>query len=385
MNTQHVIARVTRRLELAEFNDAQILVLRNRVLPMFNELYKHEGYDGLKWVFKRSTDGKIKISDSENDAAWKANRAINLTRDLLEAVVGKGTPALRASKLAHALKDNPVSGVVMEKVLTLLSTRLRKLSMVKNVSPEGRTALVNFLNDPTFKLLKSSWGWIIEELRKEVPAILKRYKFLKSPAGYDYSVRKQRKTGPGDAAIVERFTEYCKSLGFTIQVAKDGEARHYEGDCPEAVKSIRGEAILGLQCIPSQGCAPFYKVGNATFNWDRLGVESGITSWSEENTIEAVIDHCIEKCEKALEERLHREKNGTKVDFGGRSLLLLPEKLAEIVALLKSGKSFTISPSGFGTAYTYTTNIQGWGKRVASEQITKLVGQPVYYSTQDLD
>lgn len=383
MNIKQAMAKVSKRLEMAVLNDAQIVALRTRVLPIFNELYKESG---LSWTFKPGKDGKPLVNKNQSDSVWKANRAINLTRDLLEAVVGKGTPALRASRLNKALKDNRVSGITMPKVLTILSLRLTALAKFPNVSKEGRAALTSFVTDPTFKLLKGSWSFIIDELTKEVPLILKQHHLLKAPPPYSYD--KKPKGGPSPEALTQRFTEYCKSKGFKITPVADSKYKYYEDGCIEASKPAGDDATINLVCVPGQGIAPTFKVKGATFSWGRLGVDSGITSWGDENTVEALIDHCIEECEVALAKRLEQEKNGTMIDFGGRKQLLLPAKLAEVVKLLKSGRTYAINPSGFGTQYLYTTVKPTGGfyaPQKASDQITKLVGKQVYYTTHDLD
>jgi hypothetical protein len=383
MNIKQATAKVSKRLEMADLNDAQIVALRTRVLPIFDTLDAD-----LTAAAKPEEGKKSKLSDPELRMIWEAHYSIRTIQQLLKAVVGQGTPALRASKLEQALRPQRNATVTVDKILLSLIKELKRIITYKGISKDGRASLEDFLADPTLKLLKGSWSFIVEELIKEVPSILKKHKLLKAPPPYNSA---KGAKGPSSSVIVDRFTTYCKSKGFVFEPSKDGKYKYYEDGCIEASKPIlEGAATIVLTCVPTQGVAPAFRVGAkpATYGWGCTGVDSGVNSWGEHNTVEALIDYCIDKCEQAIPKRLEQEKNGTMIDFGGRKQLLLPAKLAEVVKLLKSGRTYAINPSGFGTQYLYTTVKPTGGfyaPQKASDQITRLVGKQVYYTTHDLD
>jgi len=156
-------------------------------------------------------------------------------------------------------------------------------------------------------------------------------------------------------------------------------------------KGEKGTVKLWL--FPDEGIQPRFSMNSSNIKWDytweRPGVDSGIESWIfPGTTVEDLVDRCIEKCEKAIEKKAFLENNGTLIDFGGRQKTLLPEDLKSVIDTLKSGRSYTIAPSGFGTAYIYSiyNSKSRWNDSYpASDQISKLVGKPVFYTKQDRD
>lgn len=130
-------------------------------------------------------------------------------------------------------------------------------------------------------------------------------------------------------------------------------------------------------------CTTNYKAKGKEFTFDRYGVSD---SFYYER---------ITSLPKQIEEQRERVKTSQarlalteSFDMGPIRLMLSPEALQAIVDKLKSGKTHTYHPSGFGTGYYFSTNPKiknRWDSAKASAQLEKLVGARVYVSSYDAD
>lgn len=366
-----MIKAIDRLREQASLNEEQITALRTRILPLFTEVLMSRD----EWEI---------LDRARIPYVQKAQYTFITLGDLLKAAVGKGSPVRRYAELKTALNYQgwAVKGVPVDKLLSK-ALALIKGSLSKKIRPEVKEDIQKFLTNPNIKLLKGSWVFITKELEKEVPEILKKYNLMAIPnkrRNVDYIV---------DDKFAEkakqRFIEYTKSLGF-VEVPKP-----LDDYPPAACVERKGDKGTVKLWIFKEGIQPRFRMNSSDWDstWERSGVDSGIEYWYyRPTTVEDLVDKCIEKCEKAIEKKAFLENNGTLIDFGGRQKTLLPEDLKSVIDTLKSGRSYTIAPSGFGTAYIYSiyNSKSRWNDSYpASDQISKLVGKPVFYTKQDRD
>lgn len=130
-------------------------------------------------------------------------------------------------------------------------------------------------------------------------------------------------------------------------------------------------------------CTTNYKAKGKEFTFDRYGVDD---SFYYEG---------LRALPKQIEEQRERVKTSQarlalteSFDMGPVRLMLSPEALQAIVDKLKSGKTHTYHPAGFGTGYYFSTNPKikrRWDTAKASAALEKLVGARVYVSSYDAD
>lgn len=146
--------------------------------------------------------------------------------------------------------------------------------------------------------------------------------------------------------------------------------------------------------VGPRGIAGF-RHGGKTFTFDRLGVED---SWypmeygEEKADTQKIFSLFAQQMDIARERyaaHLEREKAGTVVNFGPVKRTLLPEEIEKYRKLIASRKSFSLTPSGFGTGYRFYSG-SGPGRygqgMPASKEARELLAAPrLIYDTLDCD
>jgi len=170
-----------------------------------------------------------------------------------------------------------------------------------------------------------------------------------------------------------------------IATKQGGTVTAFHDELRLAIPEGEGMTII-LRFFESRGtpmCTTNYKAKGKEFTFDRYGVDDsfyyeGLTKLPKQ------IDEQRERV-KAAQARLALTES---FDMGPIRLMLSPETLQAIVTKLKSGKTHTYHPSGFGTGYYFSTNPKiknRWDTAKASSQLEKLVGARVYVSSYDAD
>lgn len=151
----------------------------------------------------------------------------------------------------------------------------------------------------------------------------------------------------------------------------------------------------------ARGMTGFFLDGK-TFTFDRRGIED---SWQPDEYCykgpqkatapEKIAEEMIKQLDEAearLVKMAARERDGTVINFGPTSRTLLPAEIANYAALIKSGKSFSLNPSGMGTGYRFYANRRGMPSRYGSQcvpasvEAKKALGEPtLVYDTTDHD
>ena len=148
-----------------------------------------------------------------------------------------------------------------------------------------------------------------------------------------------------------------------------------EGDGMEIIISFYSDADVG--------CETVYSAKGKRFTFDRLGVEASFYFESVEKLPEQIAEQ-----RELVKQAQTRLANTSSFNLGPVTLMLTPERLQQIVDTIKSGKTHTYMPSGFGTGYYFSTKASirsRWDRAQASPELVKLVGQPVYVSQFDAD
>ena len=130
-------------------------------------------------------------------------------------------------------------------------------------------------------------------------------------------------------------------------------------------------------------CTTQYMAKGKTFSFDRLGVEDSFYFES----VEKLPEQITQQRQRVKEAQAHLALTSS-FNLGPVTLMLTPQRLQQIVDTIKSGKTHTYMPSGFGTGYYFSTKASirsRWDRAQASPELVKLVGQPVYVSQFDAD
>jgi len=130
-------------------------------------------------------------------------------------------------------------------------------------------------------------------------------------------------------------------------------------------------------------CETRYKAKGGEYTFDRRGIDASFYFHSVEHLPKQIAEE-REKV-KAAQARLSQSN---KFNLGPVQVMITPERLQQIVDLLKAGKVYQYHPSGFGTGYTFTTTRQPYCRfetAKASAELVRLVGAPIYVSSFDAD
>ena len=152
-----------------------------------------------------------------------------------------------------------------------------------------------------------------------------------------------------------------------------------------AIPEGEGMTII-LRFFPNSDvpyCTTNYKAKGKEFTFDRYGVDDSFY-YEGLRALPKQIDEQRERV-KTSQARLALTES---FNMGPVRLMLSPDALKAIVDKLKSGKTHTYHPSGFGTGYYFSTNPKirnRYDRAMASPELEKLVGKTVYVSSYDAD
>lgn len=155
-------------------------------------------------------------------------------------------------------------------------------------------------------------------------------------------------------------------------------AAKYRGDADACVRGMTG-----------------FEYDGAVYNFDRYGVED---SWYPEGfdgearpeaEIAAEMRSELARAEERLAAHVARKAAGVVVNFGPTSRTLLPDEIAKYKAAIANRRSFSLTPSGFGTGYRFYSGraINRFGQGIpASKEARELLAAPrLVYDTLDCD
>lgn len=128
-------------------------------------------------------------------------------------------------------------------------------------------------------------------------------------------------------------------------------------------------------------------VNQRRYTFDRPGVDAAWYPSLDMNDLSKLKSQILEE-KKRSEESIKRHQGGSSINFGPKSVVLSPDEIDRIVQKLKAGQSYTLHPAGFGYAYTFSTkkSMDRYSPSVlASDNLSKLVGSPVYYTQTMMD
>ena len=385
MQVLHSIrARLNR--EQAALSEAQINALRQHVLPMLEQMTRGYYYNPTTWVPKYIKNGvknegaglAFEELTTTGKSFIKAMVYLKYVCTLVQAVVGKQTPAKRALELNRALGKasqswrDPVS---MDKILSITMGILRRLS--SDFTPEGKEFFAA-TQSTYFKLLQKSWGYIINECENEYADIIREHNL------HFYAT---------DLSKKQMWADMQKLLkGWTFTATPEKKEKFYRA--PETFTATSPDGLSKIDLVISYGdqfqdfsLKPYYRMlQDGWYSWGRLGVEDGSKSYKcDEHSLESAIEEVLEQIEKARAARTKLDAEGQTYDFGPVKRKLLPAALADIVKRLKDTGGYSIEPSGFGTAYIFSTKRPYPDSRPASAWLSQQVGTQVYYTTADRD
>jgi hypothetical protein len=202
-----------------------------------------------------------------------------------------------------------------------------------------------------------------EEIREKVPVLLTKH------------TEEQKKR----QQIGETSKSYLRNIGWTpTTIADNGLRGEPQSDWLYFISPDK----LCAMGVAKSSILPLYRghEDDPWRNYGRLGVD--VPDQSIYNAGTQDIESWVKRVTKDAQNLKDTKERGVLVNFGPRSLTLTPERLAQIVDILKSGRTFTVGSGGFGTYTIFSTNSRG---SPASKQITELVGQGVYYRQEDRD
>lgn len=127
-----------------------------------------------------------------------------------------------------------------------------------------------------------------------------------------------------------------------------------------------------------------YTAKGKQFTFDRTGVEASFYWGSKGEDIVATLRKQVER----VKEKQASFANRKEVNLGPVTLFMTLESIQRMVDTLKSGKTHTYQPSGFGTGYFFSvkpTIRNRYDTAKASAELERLVGQRVFISQFDAD
>ncbi len=204
---------------------------------------------------------------------------------------------------------------------------------------------------------------------KDVAAAKKNpEKFLKDTVGSDFTVTKEEHP-PWNPRVDKKNT-------YEYHIKKKGD-----DDIVISIHFIDGHGNLERAKYKTA-----FRHDGRWYNFDRLGVED---SWyfKDDEALKHQIEKQFARAEKSMANRKDLDANGVKINFGPTSRQFTKDAAAHVIDTLKAGKTYQVTPSGFGTGYTFTTRPVNtrYGGGEASKELSDLVGRQVYYTTFDHD
>lgn len=358
----------------------QVTAIRTHILPLFTDSISakiHSKVSFGTWNIDVKGYKDKRISEADNQKIWTCRQLAVRIRELLTVLTNKHeTPAARVHDLANVYKELEWATKDLDKAFAQFLSLSKRCLSIKGIALATADDLERLLNSPYSKLLSKSWPFIMATLKSEVAKLIKQHGLLK--------VSKN----PNSTAENERFISYAVSKGYTDTALSEEQSKYkyYTEGVHKLSKSVEdGKAEVRMYVIPGDGVKPALSIGDSEYTWARLGVDSGIESYTDSNTVEGFFELMEAKCLRSIKTRLQLDNEGTRVDFGGGKVVtIMPDKLKLIIQDLRDGKPYHISPSGFGTQYSYSIR-KGPYSKPASGEISNLVGRPVFYATQDLD
>jgi hypothetical protein len=143
--------------------------------------------------------------------------------------------------------------------------------------------------------------------------------------------------------------------------------------------------ILDFYSNGSVLCETTYKAKGKEFTRNRLGVDDSFYYSSV-----AKLPEEFARQLKYVQESQARLADTKEVNLGPTTRMMNDKQIADMVATLKAGKTFSVTPAGFGTGYSFTIRFHADHRRYyshlkASYELERLVGQRVFISAFDCD
>lgn len=143
--------------------------------------------------------------------------------------------------------------------------------------------------------------------------------------------------------------------------------------------------IIDFYSTGSIICETTYKAKGKEFTRHRIGVDD---SFYYESVAKLPAEFANQL--KIVKEAQARLADTKEVNLGPTTRMMSEKQIADMVATLKAGKTFSVTPAGFGTGYSFTIRFnkdhQRWyGHLKASFELERLVGQRVFVSSFDCD
>lgn len=232
-------------------------------------------------------------------------------------------------------------------------------------------------------LLNSSWAYICKKLKEDYDEMSDRHHL---------NVDWETDPKAGQAAVLTEMKK-LESKGFKLSEVSGDPL----GVDPYYLNKNKGwmaaSPDLVLVYNPGGGfisvggsIKPYFKLDASDPQWytyERSGIDDG-SSGLTYGHIGSTIKGCITRVQKTREATAHRKANGATFNFGPTARNVLPQEMEKYVGILQQGRSFDLTPSGFGTGYRFSTRRFSYDKP-ASKELTQKVGKPVYYTEFDHD
>lgn len=380
----------------AAFNDAQKQMVRQHLLPQMQELMPPYWYNSMTWLDQYAkgavskgkkrgpmSDDVTSMGNYINDALFYMKAII----DVLNAVDGKGSEAFRAATLKKVAKGYGKSVRFTAPPNRYPQTVALKLKRVpSNAWTDKGKKLIEFVNSQYFKLLTKSWPWILQECENEFSAIVKQSKLhmMGAKPTLEKVLNAMKEVLPDWKPTVEERTMHDYKSGKQVPDKPLMKITSPDGLTVLELTSAGGG---GQFTDPGFSIKPMFRMdeNSGWRSWERFGVDFGDDSFnSGEHSVEYAIEQLTDKIDKARERQNLLKSGGQDFNFGPVTKRMMPEDLEKAIQQLKTRGMWSIEPSGFGTAYVFTTNRSRWDSPASSE-LSEKVGKPVYFSKQDRD
>jgi hypothetical protein len=190
------------------------------------------------------------------------------------------------------------------------------------------------------------------------------------------------------------------SLGWTVQDnvgslysyvnTKDPERRHlvllHEADKIKIIVNYDTKEIKKASYADFSGHTHFELDGKWT-TFDRYGVEDSfyVSAGGDLNV------KVNEQLKRISGRRTEVADAGGFISLPQVGFRVTRKWVEAAIATLRSGKTVSLSPSGFGTGYTLFSKLAGrrrWGARTASEELCRVLaptGERIFFITQEMD
>ena len=238
---------------------------------------------------------------------------------------------------------------------------------------EDALKLLDFDSGKVSRVVGGVLDEILAKYAPKDPTELKRAsKFLKTPPGWSR-------------------TEGWGSVGpFKQQWDKDPETYWVSILSPEENIRIAANLSFGNNGIEAAGHTDF-KTGTGWMSFSRRGIDDSfyVGEYGDVKDLAQINGLVAKQVQKALK-RIDSYQGAATVALGqgAGTFTLTPKRLAEAKKTLASGKSFTLTPGGFGTGYVISTRrFRGrYGVGQAPRETAQLLGvRALYWEAFDHD